>query len=474
MSEVLSPDLCIIGGGSGGLSVAAGAVQMGASVVLIEGHKMGGDCLNYGCVPSKALIAAGKAAHAHRTSAPLGVASNEPQVDYAAAQDHVRSVITKIEPHDSVERFEGLGVTVIEAMAKFTDERTVEAGGKRIQARRFVVATGSAPMVPPIPGLDQTLYMTNETLWDLRELPRHLIIIGGGPIGLEMAQAHRRLGAQVTVLEAARALGKDDPEIAAVALEKLRSEEIDIREGAKVVEVSGTVGAITLTLEDGTEVQGSHLLVAVGRKANVDTLDLAAGGVEHTPRGVTVTSGLRSVSNSRVYAIGDVAGGLQFTHVAGYQAGLVIRNALFRLPVKNRTDIIPWATYTDPEIAHVGLTEEAARAEHGDKVEVARFHFNENDRALAELKTTGFAKAVVGRRGKILGASIVGASAGELIQPWALALSKGLKIGDMAGHVAAYPTLGEVSKRTAGAYYTPRLFQSDRVKMIVRLLARLG
>lgn len=474
MSEVLSPDLCIIGGGSGGLSVAAGAVQMGASVVLIEGHKMGGDCLNYGCVPSKALIAAGKAAHAHRTSAPLGVASNEPQVDYAAAQDHVRSVITKIEPHDSVERFEGLGVTVIEAIAKFTDERTVEAGGKRIQARRFVVATGSAPMVPPIPGLDQTPYMTNETLWDLRELPRHLIIIGGGPIGLEMAQAHRRLGAQVTVLEAARALGKDDPEIAAVALEKLRSEEIDIREGAKVVEVSGTEGAITLTLEDGTEVQGSHLLVAVGRKANVDTLDLAAGGVEHTPRGVTVTSGLRSVSNSRVYAIGDVAGGLQFTHVAGYQAGLVIRNALFRLPVKNRTDIIPWATYTDPEIAHVGSTEEAARAEHGDKVEVARFHFNENDRALAELKTTGFAKAVIGRRGKILGASIVGASAGELIQPWALALSKGLKIGDMAGHVAAYPTLGEVSKRTAGAYYTPRLFQSDRVKMIVRLLARLG
>ncbi|MEL7468867.1 MAG: FAD-dependent oxidoreductase [Pseudomonadota bacterium] len=474
MNEVLSPDLCIIGGGSGGLSVAAGAVQMGASVVLIEGHKMGGDCLNYGCVPSKALIAAGKAAHAHRTSAPLGVASNEPQVDYAAAQDHVRSVIAKIEPHDSVERFEGLGVTVIEAMAKFTDARTVEAGGKRIQARRFVVATGSAPMVPPIPGLDQTPYMTNETLWDLRELPRHLIIIGGGPIGLEMAQAHRRLGAQVTVLEAARALGKDDPEIAAVALEKLRDEDIDIREGAKVVEVSGTAGAITLTLEDGREVQGSHLLVAVGRKANVETLDLTAGAVEYTPRGVTVTSGLRSVSNSRVYAIGDVAGGLQFTHVAGYQAGLVIRNALFRLPVKNRTDIIPWATYTDPEIAHVGMTEEAARAEHGDKVEVARFHFNENDRALAELKTTGFAKAVIGRRGKILGASIVGASAGELIQPWALALSKGLKIGDMAGHVAAYPTLGEVSKRTAGAYYTPRLFQSDRVKMIVRLLARLG
>ncbi|MEM9062178.1 MAG: FAD-dependent oxidoreductase [Pseudomonadota bacterium] len=474
MSEVLTPDLCVIGGGSGGLSVAAGAVQMGASVVLIEGHKMGGDCLNYGCVPSKALIAAGKAAHAHRSSAPFGVAAHDPDVDYAAAMTHVHGVIAGIEPHDSVERFEGLGVKVIEAMARFVDPNTVEAGGMRVQPRRFVVATGSGPMVPPIPGLDTVPYLTNESLWELRDLPGHLVVIGGGPIGLEMAQAHRRLGADVTVLEAARALAKDDPEIAAVALEKLRGEGVDIREGAKVVELSGSDGAITVTLEDGSEVQGTHLLIAVGRRANVDKLDLAAGHIEHTPGGITVTPGLRSVSNKRVYAIGDVAGGLQFTHVAGYQAGLVIRNALFRMPVKNRTDIIPWVTYTDPEVAHVGLTEAAAKAEHGDAVEVARFEFAENDRARAELKTAGFAKAVTGRRGKILGASMVGASAGELIQPWALAVSKGLKIGDMAGHVAAYPTLGEVSKRTAGAYYTPRLFQSDRVKLIVRLLARLG
>ena len=474
MSEVLKPDLCIIGAGSGGLSVAAGAVQMGASVVLIEGHKMGGDCLNYGCVPSKALLSAGKAAQAHRSSAPFGVAAHEPQVDYAAAMDHVRSVIAGIEPHDSVERFERLGVTVLQDFAKFSGPRTVEAAGKTIEARRVIIATGSAPFVPPIPGLETVPYLTNETLWDLRELPSRLIVIGGGPIGLEMAQAHRRLGSEVVVLEAFKALGKDDPEIAAVALDKLRGEGIDLREGAKVTGVAQDGDEITVTLEDGSTAAGSHLLVAVGRRANVDNLNLEAAGVEYTPKGVTVTSGLRSVSNNKVYAIGDVAGGLQFTHVAGYQAGLVIRNALFRMPVKNRTDLIPWVTYTDPEVAHVGLTDELARKEYGDAVEIARFEFAENDRARAELKTDGFAKAVIGKRGKILGCSIVGANAGDLIQPWALAISKGMKVGDIAGHVAAYPTLGEVSKRTAGAYYAPRLFQSDRVKWIVRLLARLG
>ena len=335
-AETLPPDLCIIGAGSGGLSVAAGAVQMGASVVLIEGHKMGGDCLNYGCVPSKALIAAGKAAQAHRSSAPFGVAAHAPEVDYARAMEHVHEVIRGIEPHDSVERFEGLGVHVIQDWGRFTGPREVEAGGHRIQARRFVIATGSSPFVPPIPGLDTVPYLTNETLWDLRELPAHLIIIGGGPIGMEMAQAHRRLGSEVTVLEAFKAMGKDDPEIAAVALEALRGEGIVIREETKATEISGADGAITVSLEGGETVTGTHLLVATGRASNLDKLDLEKAGIDHDRRGVKVTKGLRSTSNSKVYAIGDVAGGLQFTHVAGYHAGLVIRNALFRLPVTNR------------------------------------------------------------------------------------------------------------------------------------------
>ncbi|MEO0959816.1 MAG: FAD-dependent oxidoreductase, partial [Pseudomonadota bacterium] len=265
--DTMSPDLCVIGAGSGGLSVAAGAVQMGASVVLIEDHKMGGDCLNYGCVPSKAIIAAAKKAYAHRSSAPYGVAANEPVVDYTKVMEHVAGAIATIAPHDSEERFEKLGCTVIRARGRFTAPDAVEAGGHTIRARRFVVATGSSPLVPPIPGLDSVPYLTNGSLWENRELPGHLLVVGGGPIGLEQAQAHRRLGSEVTVLEGAKAFGKDDPELAAIALEKLRGEGIDIREGAKVERVSGSAGAVTLHLEGGTEVTGTHLLLAVGRAA---------------------------------------------------------------------------------------------------------------------------------------------------------------------------------------------------------------
>ncbi len=470
--ETLKPDLCVIGGGSGGLSVAAGAVQMGASVVLIEGHKMGGDCLNYGCVPSKALLAAGKAAHAMQAGAPFGVTPVAPTVDYARAKDHVREVIAGIEPHDSVERFEGLGCTVIQDFGRFTDAKTVEAGGKQIQARRFIIATGSSPWTPPIPGLDKVGFHTNETIFELREKPKHLLVIGGGPIGLEMAQAHRRLGCEVTVLEAFKALGKDDPELTAIALEALRGEEIDIREGAEVASARREGDQVVLEVKDQEPVTGDVILAAVGRRANIDKLNLQAAGIETNRAGVVVDKGLRT-TNRKVYAIGDVAGGLQFTHVAGYQAGLVIRSVLFRMPVTNRTDHIPWATYTDPEMAHVGMTEAEAQKAHGDKLEVLRFDYAENDRARAELKTKGLIKVMV-VKGKPVGASIVGAAAGEQISLWALAISKGLKIADMAGFVAPYPTMMELSKRAAGSYYTPRLFQNDRLKWIVSLLARLG
>jgi len=472
--NTLTPDLCVIGAGSAGLSVAAGAVQMGASVVLIEAGEMGGDCLNVGCVPSKSLIAAAAAAQAAREATPFGVTLPEPQVDYAAAMEHVAGVIAGIAPHDSQERFEGLGVTVIRARARFDGPREVVAGERRIRARRFVVATGSSPSVPPIPGLDGVPYLTNETLWALRTRPAHLLVIGGGPIGIELAQAHVRLGSQVTVIETARALGRDDPDTAAVALARLRAEGVDIREGIGVERAESAEDGIALTLGDGARVTGSHLLIATGRRPNIDDLGLEAAGIATTRAGISVDRGLRAAGNSRVYAIGDVAGGLQFTHVAGYQAGLVIRSALFRLPVRNRTDLIPRVTYTDPEVAQVGLTEAEAREAHGDRVEVHSFPFADNDRARAERATEGLVKMVVGRGGRILGCSMAGRHAGELIQPWALAVSKGLRVGDMAGHVAAYPTLGEVSKRVAGAYYAPRLFESDRVKWVVRLLARLG
>ncbi|MEO0999160.1 MAG: FAD-dependent oxidoreductase [Pseudomonadota bacterium] len=468
--EKIETDLCIIGGGSGGLSVAAGAVQMGARVVLVEGGKMGGDCLNYGCVPSKALIASGKHAHAMGSGAPFGIASAEAVVDYSAAKDHVADVIATIAPHDSVERFEGLGVRVIEAYGRFTGPATLEAGGHEITARRFVIATGSTPFVPPIPGIDTVPYLTNETLFDLREKPSHLIVIGAGPIGLEMAQAHARLGCRVTVLEAATALAKEDPELAAVVLARLAAEGVEIVEGAKVTEVGGTAGAITLTAEDGRGWEGSHLLVAVGRKPSIDRLDLEAAGVAATPRGITVDAKLKT-SNKRIYAIGDVAGGLQFTHLAGYHAGIVVRSALFGLPAKAGTAHIPWATFTDPEIAQVGLTEAEARAAHGEKLEVLRFPYKENDRAIAERATEGLVKVMV-VKGRPVGASIVGKQAGELIHLWALVIANRLKIGAVAAMVAPYPTLGELNKRAAGQYYVPRLFESAFVKRVVRLVQR--
>ncbi len=470
MSNRIKTDLCIIGGGSGGLSVAAGAVQMGADVVLVEGHKMGGDCLNYGCVPSKALIAAGKHAHAMTTGREFGVVPVTPKVDYAAAKDHVRSVIAGIEPHDSVERFEGLGVKVIEEYGTFISPTELQAGDTIITARRFVIATGSSPFVPPIPGLDSVPHFTNEDIFDLREKPEHLIVIGGGPIGMEMAQAHRRLGCQVTVLEGDKALGKDDPDAAAVVLENIRAEGVEIVEGALASEVRGKAGAIEVETKDGAVYEGSHLLMAVGRKPNVDKLNLEAAGVEPVRGGIKVDASLKT-TNKKIYAIGDVAAGLQFTHVAGYHAGVIIRSALFGLPSKQRTDHIPWATYTDPELAQVGLTEAQARDVHGDKLEVVKFDYAENDRARAELKTKGFVKVMV-VKGKPVGATIAGAQAGELIQVWALAIANKMKMGAVAGMVSPYPTLGEVNKRAAGAYFTPRLFENDWVKRVVRFVQR--
>ncbi|MEP1354181.1 MAG: FAD-dependent oxidoreductase [Tateyamaria sp.] len=466
----IKADVLVIGAGSGGLSVAAGASQMGADVVLLEGHKMGGDCLNYGCVPSKALIASGKAAYGQSHSDVYGVANVVPQVDYAAAKDHVRDVIAQIEPVDSQERFEGFGVNVIREFGHFISDTEVQAGDTVITARRIVIATGSSPFVPPIDGIDTVPYLTNETLWDLRDKPEHLLIIGGGPIGMEMAQAHVRLGSKVTVIEGAKALGKDDSEMAAIVLDNLRSEGVEIVEDAKASRIEGSDGEVTVHSEDGRRFTGSHLLVAVGRKANTDNLKLDVAGVETTRSGVKVDASLRT-TNKRVYAIGDAAGGLQFTHVAGYHAGVIIRSMLFGLPSKAKTSHIPWATYTDPELAQVGLTEAQAKDEHANKLEVVRFHYEHNDRAIAERKTSGLIKVMV-VKGRPVGVSIAGHQAGELINLWALVLANKMKMSQVAAMVAPYPTIGEVNKRAAGAYFSPRLFDSDLVKRVVGLVQR--
>ena len=474
MTKALEPDICVIGAGSGGLSVAAAAAQFGVDVALVEKGRMGGDCLNYGCVPSKALIAAAHKAQTMRSSEIFGVRNVHPSVNPARVHDHVKGVIAAIEPNDSVERFTGLGVNVLQGAARFTDHQTVAVGDQEIKARRFVVATGSSPSNPPIEGLDQVPHFTNETIFENTERIDHLMVVGGGPIGMEMAQAHRRLGAEVSVLEAFTPLGKDDPELTKVVLQRLVDEGVQIYDGIRIERMEGGGEGVQAHIAANGQRQtltASHLLVAAGRKPNVEGLDLEKAGIEFDRRGIKVTKGLKT-TNKQVYAIGDVTGGLQFTHVANYHAGLVVRNALFRLPVKVSTDAIPWVTYTDPELAHVGLDEERAREHHG-KIRVLRWPLMENDRAQTERETDGFVKVITTKRGRVVGASIVGAHAGELIQIWVLAIAQKLKIGALTGLVLPYPTLSEINRRVAITYYLPSL-SNPLIRKAIALLRKLG
>ena len=474
--DIIQTDICVIGAGSGGLSVAAGAVQMGASVVLIEKSKMGGDCLNTGCVPSKAMLAAGHVAQTMRDASAFGIEAVEPNVNWEKVHGHIHDVIAQIEPNDSVERFEGLGVNVIQAAAEFVDEHTVKAGDKLIKAKYFVVATGSSAFVPPIDGVNDVPYFTNENIFNNTSPIEHLIIIGGGPIGIELAQAHRRLGAKVTVIEVIKLLSKDDPDLTSVVIKHLSKEGIHFHEGVNNLRFEQHENGIHAFFDkdDGSgmkvcDIQGSHLLIATGRKANVNGLNLEAANVTYSSRGIEVDKRLRS-SNKRIFAIGDVAGPYQFTHMAAYQAGIIIRNILFKIPAKVDYSAVPWVTYTDPELAHVGLTEADAKAQ-GRQVRILKWDFTENDRAQAEQRTEGLVKVVVTPKGLILGASIVGLHAGELIQPWILAISQKIKIGAMASAIAPYPTLAEVNKRIAASFYTDKLF-SINTKHIVRFLMR--
>jgi pyruvate/2-oxoglutarate dehydrogenase complex dihydrolipoamide dehydrogenase (E3) component len=472
--NILNVDICIIGAGSGGLSVAAGAAQMGAKVVLIEKSKMGGDCLNTGCVPSKALLAAGHAAEAVRRAGHFGVNARLDAIDADGVFGHVRNTIGAIAPLDSVERFEGLGVTVIEAAGRFIGPREVEAGDTRIRARRFVVATGSSPFVPPVPGIDTVESLTNETVFEQPNLPEHMIVMGGGPIGVELAQAHRHLGCQVTVLEMFSIMPKDDHELVDVVRHRLIEEGINIRENSRISRIEKTTSGVRVIAEcDGQEIafEGDRLLVAAGRRPNVHGLGLSQAGVVHSDKGIEVDARLRT-SNKKVFAIGDVAGGYQFTHMAGYHAGVVIKNVLFRLPAKVDYRAVPWVTYTTPELAQVGMTEAEAQAQ-GLDIRILRWPFHENDRAQAEAESSGLVKVVVTPKGRILGCGISGPHAGELIHTWALAMSQKIKIGAVAQMIAPYPTFGEVSKRAAGSFYTPSLF-SDKTRKIVRFLAKFG
>lgn len=474
-AERLTPDICVIGAGAAGLSVAAAAAAFGVSTVLIERHELGGECLHDGCVPSKALLAAGKRA-AHVRGDAMGIHATELRVDFAKVQAHVQDVIAQIAPMDSAERFTGLGVRVIKGHAKFIDRRTVAVGETHeIRARRFVIATGSKPAVPPIPGLDGGPYLTNETIFKLKELPSHLVIIGAGAVGLEMAQAFRRLGSHVTVLEMDEALAQDDSEAAAVVLAALERDGVVIRTGVKVTRVAHAIGHLAVTIEaNGKEehVGGTHLLIAAGRKATTDGLDLDKARIRHDGHGIAVNRKLKT-SNGRVYAIGDVAAGQpRFTHAGNHQAGLVIRNALFRLPVRSDATTIPHAIFTEPELAQTGLTETQARARKL-KFRILRWPYHDNDRAVAEGAAHGFIKVLADRKGCILGATIVGANAAELITAWSLAIGQKLTLRAFTDLVVPYPTLAEIGKRAAIEYYLPNLTR-PMLRRIIRFLRIFG
>jgi pyruvate/2-oxoglutarate dehydrogenase complex dihydrolipoamide dehydrogenase (E3) component len=465
-------DLIVIGAGAAGLSVAAGASQLGASVALIERGAMGGDCLNTGCVPSKALLAASRAARAVADAARFGVIAPSPAIDWDGMRTHVHGVIETIAPVDSEARFRSLGVTVLRAEARFMDPATVLADGRSITARRFVIAAGSRAAVPPIEGLLGARYWTNDSLFDLAERPDHLLVLGGGPIGLEMADAFRGLGCKVTVVEAERIAAKEDPELAAGLRQALAARGVAIREGAKVI---GVAPGPALLLADGTRLEGSHLLVAVGRTPNLAALDLAAGNIAAGPGGIATDRGLRSVSNKHVFAVGDIAdpagiGPRAFTHVGSYHAGIIIRRILFHLPARVDYAALPRVTYTDPELAQTGLTEAEAAAA-GLPVQILRWPLAENDRAIAERDTSGLVKLVVSRN-RVVGAGILAPRAGEIISQWTLAIAQRTNLSTLAGLIVPYPTRSEAAKRAVGSFFAPRLF-SERTKRLVRLLSKL-
>ena len=470
----LKADLVVIGAGSGGLSAAAGAAMLGLDVVLFEEGEMGGDCLNTGCVPSKALISAAKYAAAARESGAYGVTSGDPKVSWRGVRAHIRKAIETIAPVDSQERFEGLGVTVIREHAHFTNPRTVASRSAIVTARRIVVASGSKPDIPPIPGLEDVPYLTNETLFDIPALPEHLVILGGGPIGMEMAQAFRRLGANVTLIEMGRVLARADSGHAGIAAKALRDEGVTLLEHHKAAGVShdGETVIVEAEGEAGRQtVRGSHLLVATGRRPVTEGLALKAGNVEADRHGIRVTDKLRSISNKRVWALGDVAGKGQFTHLAGWHASVLVRRAYFKQGTKASSLPLPSVTYTVPEVAQVGLTEEAARERYGDKVQTTRFGFDEIDRAIAEGKTEGECKLIL-RKGKLVGASIVGEGAGDIIQLVGYAMSNKMKLTSLTNFISPYPTRTEIVKRAASAHFSDAVFGKP-ARTLVSLLQKI-
>ena len=438
-------DIVIIGGGSAGLVVASAAAQLKAKVALVERHKLGGDCLWFGCVPSKSLIHASRVAYQVKNAARFGIYTEPPEIEFAKVTGHVQQVIANIQPHDSPERFRGLGVEVIFGEGKFIDKKTFEVDGQQLTARAFVIATGSRPAIPSVEGLHSADFLTNEKVFDLKERPNSLVIIGAGPIGCELGQAFSRLGSNVTIISSkSHILPKEEPEAALVVQKQFESEGINILKEVRAEKVEVVDGKKQVTA-GGKNIIVDEILVAGGRLPNIESLNLEVAGVEVGKPGIIVNEKLQT-TNSKIYACGDVIGGYQFTHVAGYEAVVALTNALFFPISKVNYRVIPWATFTDPELARVGLTEKQAKERYGDDVCVLKQPFSGVDRAQAEAATTGFGKIITKGNGEILGAHLVGISAGELIHEIVLAMSHKLPVSALTG-IHVYPTLSEVNSK---------------------------
>jgi len=467
-------DLCIIGGGAAGLVTAAGAASLGAKVILIEKHRLGGDCLYTGCVPSKTLIHSANVANTVNTAHRFGLSARLDPIDQSCVMKRVADVIEMIEPNDSPERFRAMGVEVVFAQAEFVAEDRLLVDGRVITARKFVLATGSRPFIPPIVGIDSVDYLTNESIFNVTENIEHLIVVGSGAIGCEMAQSYIRLGSKVSIISNSVLLPREDSDMSNVVETQFRAEGIDLHFGAMITEVEKTDTGIRIHIKDDDRqhtatIEGSHVLIATGRQSNIDNLGLDKAGVKVENGHLLVDARLRT-SNKNIFACGDVAGPYLFTHMAEHQAGIVLRNALFHLPAKSQTTGIPWCTFTSPELARVGLSEREA-LESGVKHQVYTFPFSENDRALAEGDSQGLAKIITTPKGKLLGACIVGPHAGELIAEYVLAISQGLNVSALSNTIHIYPTLAHINRRVADQRMKESL--TPRRKRWIKRLFRL-
>jgi pyruvate/2-oxoglutarate dehydrogenase complex dihydrolipoamide dehydrogenase (E3) component len=461
-------DIGILGGGAAGLTVASGAAQLGAKTLLIErDESLGGDCLHYGCVPSKTLIRTAQAYHTMKRAEAFGLPHVDlPPVAFPKVRERIRSVISTIQAHDSEERFCSLGARVLFGAPSFSDAHSVRLNGETISAKNWVIATGSSPGIPPIKGLDKTPYLTNKEIFSLDRLPESMAILGAGPVAIEMAQAFSRLGTKVFVVQrSGQILSKEDKDLADEVMAALSHEGVTFHLNAQIdgVKDLGNLREVRFRDEAGkvTSLKVAQIFVAMGRSPNVGGLGLKEIGIEPTPKGISVDDRLRT-TQKHIYGAGDVTGAFQFTHAAGYEGGIVVSNAVFHLPRKTDYTFMPWCTYTDPELAGIGMNEKRAR-EAGMEYSVLTENFRDNDRSLAEGEKRGKIKMILDKDEKPMGVQILGPQAGELLSEWVAALNGKVKLSTLASAVHPYPTLGEINKRVAGSYFSPKIF-SDTVK----------